>query len=87
MQRAEILVSLNMVDHVILLPLFTTDAEYTEMVKKVKPSVIAITGGDAKKNKKNEQSQLVHAEVKVVSSLLPKFSTTQIISYEHVPRS
>lgn len=84
MQRAEILASLHMVDYVILLPYFTSDAEYTELVSKVNPSVIAITGGDSKKDKKENQSKTVNAELKVVSSLLPEFSTTQITTNEDI---
>ncbi len=84
LQRAEILAGLQIVDYVILLPFFESDSDYTELVKKINPAVIAITGGDSKKDKKQNQSSLVHAELKVVSPLLPEFSTTQITNNEDI---
>ena len=86
-QRAEILANLEMVDHVILLPLFTSDKDYEDLVLTIKPAVIAVTSGDSQIEKKKKYAELIDADVKVVSSLLPEFSTTNIITYEDISRS
>lgn len=86
-QRAEILAALEPVDIVLLLPFFQSDAEYYELVKNIKPNVIAITEGDKYYDSKREQAESIHAEVKVVSTLLQEFSTTQIVNYENIFRS
>lgn len=86
-QRAEILTSLHVVDHVILLPLLKSNEEYAELVEKVHPAIIAVTDGDPNILHKQHHATLVNAEVKVVSSLLSDFSTTQIMNYENIFRN
>lgn len=86
-QRAEILTSLHFVDHVLLLPYFESDAEYGELVEKVKPAIIAVTEGDPNISYKQKHAQAHNAEVTIVSSLLPEFSTTQIMTNENISSS
>lgn len=80
MERAEILSNLKMVDAVILLPYFNSSDKYNELVKLVKPKVIAVTKGDLQLKNKKKQAILVGAEVKIVTPLLKKYSTRRIIS-------
>lgn len=78
-QRAEILSSLSIVDWVILIPYFSADKDYIDLVKTIKPSIIAVTAGDRQMINKKHQAQLVGGRVVVVSSLLPGFSSRKII--------
>lgn len=78
-QRAEILSSLDFVDLIILLPYFSSDKEYFEMVKKISPDVIAVTDGDPQIENKKKQIESIGGQLKVVSPLLKKFSTRKII--------
>ncbi|MFA6080987.1 MAG: adenylyltransferase/cytidyltransferase family protein [Patescibacteria group bacterium] len=77
-ERAEILANMNMVDVIILLPYFHTNEEYFELVKKISPSIIAVTEGDKQLANKRKQAKLVRAEVKVVVANLSNFATRNI---------
>jgi len=62
-QRREILESLNFIDEVISLPEMKGDEDYKNLVKNLKPSVIAITQGDEMKSKKGEYAKQIGAKV------------------------
>lgn len=62
-QRKEMLESLSVIDEVILLPPMHKDRDYYELVRKIKPSVIAITQGDRAKIKKMKQANEVRAQL------------------------
>lgn len=79
-ERAEILANLNMVDLIIKLPLFSSYKDYFEMVKNIKPDVIAITDGDSQIENKVKQAKEINAKVIVVTPLLKKYSTRKIIN-------
>ena len=79
-ERAEVLSSLNMVDLVVKLPYFSSDDEYFEMVKKIKPNVIGVTEGDSQLENKKRQAAAIGAEIKIVTPLLQKYSTRKIIN-------
>ncbi|SRR3990170_3039197 len=70
-QRKEMLEALSFVDEVIALPPMQGDRDYFELVRKTKPSVIAITEGDSIKVKKGEQA----AEVGATLVEIPKIHT------------
>lgn len=78
-QRAEILASINYVDLVVKLPLLKSDKEYFNLVRMIKPSVIAVTEGDKQLENKKKQAKLVGAKIKVVSSLVKNLSSKEII--------
>ncbi|PIP63581.1 glycerol-3-phosphate cytidylyltransferase [Candidatus Roizmanbacteria bacterium CG22_combo_CG10-13_8_21_14_all_34_12] len=77
-ERAEILSNLNMVDMIVLLPFFQTNNNYFELVKKISPSIIAVTEGDRQLENKKKQAKLIDAEVKEVVTNLKNFSTRNI---------
>lgn len=77
-ERAEILANLNMVDMIVLLPFFQTNNDYFELVKKISPSIIAVTEGDKQLENKKKQAELIGAEVKEVIINLKNFSTRNI---------
>jgi len=77
-QRAEILTELRSVDAVLLLPYFTNDMQYAQMVANIKPSVVAITAGDAQMENKKNQLEHIGGRIKIVTELLSDYSTTTI---------
>lgn len=62
-QRKEMLEALCCVDEVISLPPMKTDEEYFDLVKRVAPSIIAVTEGDPIKKKKQQHAQKVGAKL------------------------
>lgn len=60
-QRKLMLESVSCVDEVIALPPMHSDEDYFAFVRKINPSVIAITEGDSMKDKKREQADAVGA--------------------------
>ena len=70
-ERAEVLASLETVDYVLLLPHFTEDQNYFELVQQIKPQLVAITKGDPLLEIKQKQADTVGAKVVIV----PKIST------------
>ena len=77
-ERAEILSNLNMIDLIILLPLFKTNSDYFDLVKKISPRIIAVTVGDQQLENKKKQALEVGAEVREVVTNLKNFSTRNI---------
>lgn len=77
-QRKETLESLKFVDKVILVPNNATSVTYNKIVKRLKPSVIAITQGDPIKHLKHFQAKSVGAKLKVVKKF-GDLSSTKII--------
>ena len=78
-ERAEILSNLNMVDLIVLLPFFKSNSNYFELVKKISPSIIAVTEGDKQLDNKKKQAQKIGAEVREVVTNLKNFSTRNIV--------
>jgi len=79
-ERAEVLSFLKIVDLVILLPYFSSDKEYSNMVKAINPEIIAVTEGDSQLENKKKQIETIGGRLKIVIPLLKKFSTRKIIS-------
>lgn len=77
-QRAEILISLKMVDMVILLPYFVSGEEYFDLVKKIKPKIIAVTKDDPMIKNKQLQINQVGGKLEIVIENLNKFSSKKI---------
>lgn len=79
-ERAEILSFLDIVDLVVLLPHFSENSQYFDMVKAINPDVIAVTEGDPQLENKRKQIEGIGGQLKVVTPLLRKFSTRKIVS-------
>ena len=77
--RAKILESLRMVDQVVRLPEMKTDDEYLNIIKKIRPTVIAVSEKD--KNLVNKTNQAIQVGVKLikVTKLIPHQSTSRLI--------
>ena len=78
-ERAEMLKSLKMVDEVLSLPPMNSDQEYFNLVKKIKPNIIAITKNDRQTENKKKQAELVGAKLVVVTPRIEPYSTTDLI--------
>lgn len=78
-QRAEILSYLSLVDLIILLPYFSSYKQYEELVKMVKPKIIAVTNNDPQYGNKKKQIEKIGGQIKIVIELIKGFSTNKII--------
>lgn len=65
-QRVETLMSLKFVDEVIKLPAKVENLTYDQIIKRIKPYVIAITEDDPIKNIKALQAKSVDAKLKII---------------------
>lgn len=74
-KRALLLAELECVDLVVILPLLTSDEQYLEMVRLIKPSIMSLTDGDSQIENKTKHANKIGAIIKVVP-LLPNFSST-----------
>lgn len=77
-QRARMLSSLRMVDYVILLPQEVDNDFYDQLMKDLRPKIIATTKGDSGIHHKKRQAKAIGAKVLSVVSQLPDHSTTRI---------
>lgn len=78
--RAEILEALHDVDFVIKLPEIMEDADYDDLVKKIKPDYIAVTKGDSGLENKKRSAKLVNAKIIIATNLIEGYSTSKILS-------
>jgi FAD synthetase len=77
--RAIFLTKLKMVDYVIKLPEMKNDEEYLEIIKKLKPKVIAVSENDKNLVIKRKQAKEIGAKLLEVTKLIPQQSTSRII--------
>ncbi len=70
-ERAEVLASMETVDQIILLPYFSADKDYFDLVKVIAPDFIVLTAGDPLLNNKKQQANETRAKIIIV----PKIST------------
>jgi FAD synthetase len=68
-QRKEMLEALSFVDEVIALPPMKTDNEYSDLVKKVHPQIIAITEGDPHIEKKQHHAEAIRATLVIIPKI------------------
>lgn len=80
-QRAAILSSISYVDLIVKIPYFKSDGQYLNVVKMIRPSIIAVSEGDVNFEKKERQAKIINGKIKIVSKLLPRFSSQKIIAY------
>lgn len=78
LQRSEMLVALSVVDYAILLPIMKEDQDYDNLVKMVRPRVIAVTKGDPQLKNKESQATKVGAKVVTIDKIKTS-STTSLL--------
>ena len=66
-ERAEMLSALGSVDLVVLLPTMENDSDYLNLIRKIKPDIIAVTENDPHLEKKKGQAKQIGGELKVIS--------------------
>ncbi len=76
-QRKEMLEALSFVDEVIALPPISMDQEYADLVKSIKPHVIAVTEGDPIVEKKKSHAEAIAAQLVIIPKI-PTPSTSQL---------
>ena len=64
--RAEMLSALICVDLVVVLPMMENDIEYTNLVMKIKPDIIAVTENDPYAEEKKRQAETVGGELRMI---------------------
>ena len=79
--RALVLKALKFVDEVILLPNLKTEKEYDQVIKKIKPDIIAVTFGDPDIHHKKRSAKLVGAKLKFVVRRLKNHATSSLLDY------
>jgi cytidyltransferase-like protein len=77
--RAKNLSKLTEVDFIILLKTPTSSQYYYNLVKLIRPAIIAVTKNDPLLNIKKDQASIVGGKVVEVMERDPKHSSTQII--------
>ena len=65
-ERAEMLSALGSVDLIVLLRTMETDRSYLNLIKRIKPAVIAVTENDPLIEKKRRQSEEVGSELRII---------------------
>jgi len=81
-KRAEALAKLSSVDIVLLLPYLKDNKDYFQLVKDIKPDIIAVTSLDPKMKLKEKQAKAVGGKLKIVTQRLKEYSTSKIINKE-----
>jgi len=76
-ERAEMLSALRSVDLVVLLPMIEDDGDYLNLVKKIKPDIIAVTENDPSIGKKRRQAEEVGGELRIIP-LTKTFSSSKL---------
>jgi cytidyltransferase-like protein len=84
-QRAEILSHIDMVDAVIMIPLFTRDADYYNLVEFIRPATIVLTQGDPQLKKKKEQADRYNSRLVTIDQY-KGFSSSAIHNYASLSR-
>jgi len=77
--RAEMLTKLKTVDYVVMLPELKSNQDYIDLIKKISPKIIAISGGDEKIELKKQEAEMVGAKLVEVTKRIPQYSTSQMI--------
>jgi len=78
-ERAEILSSLQMVDVVILLPFLKSGNDYLNLVKIVKPDIVAVTENDPQLKNKKRQVNKIGGILKIVVPHINNIASSRLI--------
>lgn len=78
-ERAQVLSALRAVDCVVMLPYMKFEAEYDELIAKIKPDVIAATSKDTNNPHYQRSAKLVGAKLKVVTKIIGNYSTSRLL--------
>lgn len=79
--RTIILKALRFVDQVVKLPYMKDDQEYDQLIRKIKPDIIATTYGDQNIHHYQRSAKRVGAKLKFVVRFIKGHSTTRILDH------
>ncbi|MEK7617106.1 MAG: adenylyltransferase/cytidyltransferase family protein [Patescibacteria group bacterium] len=79
-ERVQVLLALKSVDEVIKLPFIETEREYDEIIKKIKPDIIATAKGYENSHHHERSAKKVGAKIKYVTKIIGNHSTSRILS-------
>ena len=79
--RAKVLAALKAVDLIVMLPLMKNDSQYDEIVKLIRPRVIAVTKGDTNLHHKKRSAKMIEAKVKVVTKRVKEHSSSNLTKF------
>lgn len=77
--RAKLLLALKSVDFVILLPFFTSDVSYDQLIARLQPSVICVTVPDSSLHHKQRVAKMTGAKLKYVTKKVGDYSSSNIL--------
>ncbi|MBI3981146.1 adenylyltransferase/cytidyltransferase family protein [Candidatus Microgenomates bacterium] len=77
-ERAEILAALSDIDYVLMLPKFSGDRDYFNLVDIVRPEIVAVTKNDPALTKKKEQLKKIGGQLKIVTPRISTYSTSHL---------
>lgn len=77
-ERVRMLEALEAVDYVIILPYLRTNSEYDQVVKKIKPAIIATTKGDSNSIHKQRSAKRTGAKLVYVINRIPNKSSSRL---------
>lgn len=80
--RAKILKALRFVDEVVMLPYIKSDQGYDQLIKKIKPDIIATTFKDKNIYHYQRSAKKVGAKLKFVTKIIGEHSTSQILNHK-----
>lgn len=80
-ERAQVLSALAFVDYVVMLPFMKSEAEYDNLIEKIKPDVIAATFGDVNATYHQRSAKLIGAKFKYVTKTIGNHSTSRILDH------
>lgn len=78
--RAAALARLSSVDYIISLPAIMTNVDYDDLVKKIKPDIIAVTKNDLLLKHKKRSASMIQAKIICVTDRIGNHSTSNIIT-------
>lgn len=78
MERAQVLSALRSVDHIVILPFIYSENDYDQIVKIVRPDVIAATRGGSSHHQRS--AKLVGAKIRYVTKIIGTHSSSRILN-------
>ena len=78
-ERAQVLLALKSVDEVIKLPFIEAEEDYDEIIRKIKPDIIAAAKGYKNSHHHKRSAKKIGAKIKYVTKIIGNHSTSRIL--------
>lgn len=80
--RAMVLKAIRFVDKVVMLPYLRGEKAYDEIIKKIKPDIIATTYGDKNIHHYQRSAKVAGVKLAFVTKLIGAYSTSRILNHQ-----